>query len=119
MTEFSDLDRLENEIETLETTMGLAAGMAAAFEQELGRVNEGFTSAGRDAEVLSGGLSRGLSKAFDGLAYEGLKLSDALKVVADSAINATFRAATDPVADQVGGVLGGAITNLVDAILPF
>lgn len=112
-------DALAARLETLEASLGAAAGMAGAFDAELRRVRGSFEATGRDAAVLERGFSRGLRRAFDGLVFDGLKLSDAFETVARSLANATYSAALKPVTDQVGGVLARGLENLVGGILPF
>ena len=69
--------------------------------------------------TLEKGLSRGLRRAFDGVAFDGLKLSDALSTVARSMVNTTYNAAMKPVTDHFGGLISQGVGSLVQGILPF
>src|SRR5690606_17091882 len=59
-----------------------AGRMAGAFEAELARLREQMLYTSREVGVLSSGIGGGLRRAFDGLVFDGMKLSDALKGVA-------------------------------------
>jgi len=74
---------------------------------------------GREVGVLSRGISRGLRGAFDGLIFDGLKLSDALKGVAKSMVDAAYNAAIRPVTSHLGGLLGQGIESFIQGAMPF
>ncbi len=105
------LDSFDDQVAALETTMGGAAAMAQAFDGELGKMRDSLTTTNREVNVLSKGISSGLKSAFDGLVFDGLKLSDALKKVADSMIKATYNAAITPVTKHFGGLLANSISG--------
>lgn len=111
--ESDELDRLEDGIAALERSMGGAGAVTAALDGEMRRVQESLAAAGREAGVLSGGISRGLRRAFDGLVFDGVKLSDALRGVARSMADAAYSAAIRPITKQVGGLIAGGIEGLV------
>ena len=101
--------------DTLEDTSLLVAG----FDRELGRMRSALGATGKDINTLEKGLSRGLRKAFEGVAFDGRNLSDALASVAKSLANTTFNAAMKPVSDQFGGLVSQGVGALVQGILPF
>ena len=68
---------------------------------------------GREVKVLTGGISRGLKKAFEGLVFDGMKLSDALQTVAQSMIDAAYKAAITPVTSHVGGLLAQGVEGFI------
>lgn len=114
-----DMDDFDDQIAALETTLGGASQMTAAFEQELREMQRTVEETGRDVAVLSKSLSKGLRSAFDGLIFDGQTLSDALKEVARSMVDAAYSAAIQPVTDQLGGVIAQGVSGLVSGILPF
>ncbi|WP_099823886.1 phage tail tape measure protein [Oceaniglobus indicus] len=114
-----EIGDLEDQILTLETTLGGASVIAAAFDTEMRRMQSTVADTGREVAVLSGGISRGLKRAFDGLIFDGLKLSDALKDVATSMVDAAYGAAVRPVAGHFGGLLAEGVESLVNGLLPF
>ncbi|GAA0286047.1 phage tail tape measure protein [Rhodovulum strictum] len=116
MAQAEDFDA---QIEALEKTLGGARGTAAAFEGELVRMRESMTLTHREVGGLSRAIGGGLRRAFDGLVFDGMKLSDALKGVANSFVNATYSAAMKPVQNHFGGLIAGGIEGLVNAAMPF
>lgn len=119
MDEIDEVDALDGQIAALETTMGGAGQMAAAFDQELRRMQRTAVETGRDVAVLSKGISRGLRRAFDGLIFDGNSLSDALKDLGRSMVDAAYSAAIRPVTDQLGGMIASGVGGLVSGLLPF
>ncbi|RMD91748.1 MAG: phage tail tape measure protein [Alphaproteobacteria bacterium] len=108
-----DVNALEEEIRALEETLGGASGMARAFESELKAMQGTLASTSREVNVLSGGISRGLRRAFDGLVFDGMRLEDALKGVAQAMIDAAYSAAIRPVTDHFSGLLAGGIEAVI------
>ena len=119
MSDHEAIGDLELQSEGLGEALSNAAGMAVTFDTELRRVREAFAATGKDAATLERGMSKGLRKAFDGVVFDGMNLSDALETVARSMIQTTYNAAIKPVTNHVGGVLADGVTQLVSGLLPF
>lgn len=119
MTNIDGLDALEDEIDALEDSLGGARGMAAAFDLELVKMRESLTLTNRQVGTLSRSIGRGLRSAFDGLVFDGMKLSDAMRRLADSILNAAYSAAASPVQNHFGGLIASGIEGLVSAAVPF
>lgn len=119
MSDYDGLDALEAQLDTLETAMAGATGMAASFEAELARMRATFSATGQDVQTLERGMSRGLRRAFDGVLLDGMKLSDALQTMAQSMISTAYSTAVKPVTDHMGGLLAQGVGNLMAGILPF
>ncbi|WP_428925550.1 phage tail tape measure protein [Marinibacterium sp. SX1] len=119
MTDLDGIEALDDQAEALGDSLGNAAGMAASFDSELRRVNAAFAATGAGIAGLERGMSKGLRRAFDGVIFDGMKLSDALNTVAQSMIQTTYSAAMKPVTDHVGGLLASGVGSLVNAALPF
>ena len=119
MSDHEAIGDLELQSEGLGEALSHAAGMAATFDTELRRVREAFAATGKDAATLERGMSKGLRRAFDGVVFDGMKLSDALETVARSMIQTTYNAAIKPVTNHVGGMLADGVTQLVSGLLPF
>jgi phage-related minor tail protein len=119
MAEFDGLDDLNDQVDTLENTLGAASVMAAGFEAELRRVQTAMGATTVDIDAMEKGLSKGLRKAFDGVVLDGMKLSDALQGVARSMVDAVYASAVKPVTDHLGGVLAQGIGGLLSGVLPF
>ena len=115
----SEFETLDEQTDALGTSLDDATGMTAGFNQELRRMHKSMAETERHVSKLEKSLSSGLSKAIDGLILDGMKLSDALGVVANSMIEAAYKAAVKPVTDQLGGLLTSGIGKLIGGILPF
>lgn len=103
----------------LNQTLGQTSVLVSGFDSELRRMSTSLAATGKDVATLEKGLSRGLRRAFDGVVFDGMKLSDALGSVAQSLSSTAFNAAIKPVTSHVGGLLTQGIGGLVQGILPF
>lgn len=119
MSERDEFDEMQVQAEALEDSFGDAAAMAAGFDAELRRMREALAATGRDVATLERGFSKGLRRAFDGVVFDGMRLSDALETVARSMINTTYNAAIRPVTDHFGGMLSRGVESIVQGLLPF
>ncbi|MEM6371508.1 MAG: phage tail tape measure protein [Pseudomonadota bacterium] len=120
MSEFKDeIEALDENTDGLRQTLDATSVMVTSFDSELRRMRESLSATNKDVATLEKGMSRGLRKAFDGLVFDGLSLSDALDTVANSMINATYNAAIKPVTDHFGGLLASGVSSLVSGVLPF
>ncbi|MEQ8922565.1 MAG: phage tail tape measure protein [Roseovarius confluentis] len=112
MTDARDSDLFGGQLEDLEGAMSEAGAMTAALSGEILKMQGAMAATGRDAEVLSRGLSRGLKRAFDGLVFDGMRASDALGVVARSLVNTAYSAAIKPVTNHLGGLLAQGVAGM-------
>ncbi len=119
MADLDDAERLDEQIASLEQSLGGAQSIAVSFNSELAKLQSTMGETSRDVTVLSGGISRGLRRSFDGLIFDGMKLSDALRGVAQSMIDTAYSAAIKPVTQQLGGLLAGGVQAFMGARLPF
>lgn len=118
MTEDS-IEALGDGAERLNSTLSETGVLVSGFDSELRRMRSALAGTGQDVAALEKGLSRGLRRAFDGVVFDGLKLSDALTTVAQSMVNTTYNAAIKPVTDHFGGLISQGVGSLVQGILPF
>lgn len=114
-----DFENLEASTSSLTDSLGQASAMVSGFDSELRRMQDSLSATGQDMASLERGMSRGLRKAFDGLIFDGMKLSDALETVAQTMINTTYNAAMKPVANQIGGLLSKGMGGLMQGLFPF
>ncbi len=119
MADFDAIGGFEDQVDALENALEGAQGMAAAFTGELTRMQVGMADLATDVNLLTRGISSGLRRAFDGLIFDGMKLSDALRGVAQSMVDAAYNAAIRPVTDQVGGLLAGLVGGVMNGVTPF
>ena len=119
MSSDNDFEDLTTDASELNQTLGQTSVLVSGFDSELRRMRTSLVATGKDVATLEKGLSRGLRKAFDGVVFDGMKLSDALNTVAQSLSNSAYNAAVKPVTDHFGGLLTQGVTGLVQGILPF
>jgi phage-related minor tail protein len=93
--------------------------MVAAFDGELSRMRETMLFTGREVNTLSSGIGGGLRKAFDGLIFDGMKLSDALKTVATTVVDSVYQIAMKPVTGALGGFLAQGLSGVLGGAMPF
>lgn len=93
-----------------------SARMAAAFESELSRLRQSMAYTSREVGSLSSGLESGLRRAFDGLIFDGAKLSDALKGVGRALVDSVYAIAMRPVEGAIAGGIAGLMSG---AVTPF
>ena len=113
------LEDFEDQVAALEETLGDARAVTAAFDLEMVRMRESVTLTSREVGTLSRAVGRGLRSAFEGLVFDGAKLSDALRDMGASISAAAYNAAVKPVQDHFGGLVAGGIEALMGSVVPF
>ena len=93
--------------------------VTAEFENELSRLRQSMTLTSREVGSLSAGMEGGLRRAFEGVAFDGIKLSDALKGIARSMADTIFSIAMKPVQQALAGSIASGVSNMVTGVLPF
>ncbi len=119
MIEVDGLDALSRQAADLEKSLGGAEVVAGSFNDELSRMRESLTYTGREVNSLSLNIGRSLKRAFDGVVFDGMKLSDALKQVAESLSQTAYAVAMKPVQDALGGAIANGINGLVSGAFGF
>ncbi|KEJ90210.1 phage tail tape measure protein [Sulfitobacter donghicola] len=119
MSDDESFEDLTTDASELNQTLGQTSVLVSGFDSELRRMSTSLAATGKDVATLEKGLSRGLRQAFDGVVFDGMKLSDALSTVAQSLSNSAYNAAIKPVTEHFGGLLSQGVTGLVEGILPF
>ena len=108
-----DIATLQDEITALEASLEGSAGMVAAFDGELARMRDTLLFTGKEVNTLSSGIGGGLRRAFDGLVFDGGKLSDALKSVGQTIVDTVYGIAVKPVQNALGGFLANGLNSLL------
>lgn len=119
MLEGDGLETLAEQAAALEVSLGGAVQVTGAFEAELARMRDSMVFASREVNVLSNGIGRGLRRAFDGLVFDGMKLSDALKSVAQTMVDTVYNIAMQPVQQALGGAIANGVNGLLSGVFPF
>ncbi|RGP36818.1 phage tail tape measure protein [Pseudotabrizicola alkalilacus] len=115
----AQIEELQEQVAALEATLGASSAMVSAFEGELAKMQTTMLFTGREVNSLSNGIGGGLRRAFDGLIFDGMKLSDALRMVAQSMINGVYNAAMRPVQGAMGGLVAQGVSAVMGSMMPF
>lgn len=115
----AEIGTMQEQLQALEAQLGSSVSMVAAFDGELARMRETMIFTGREVNTLSSGISGGLRKAFDGLVFDGMKLNDALKTVANTIVDSVYSIAIKPVTGALGGFLAQGLSGAMGAGMPF
>ncbi|MEM8582066.1 MAG: phage tail tape measure protein [Pseudomonadota bacterium] len=119
MSDYDNLGGFEDRMSELDHSFEDATAVAAAFDGELRRMREGMLFAEREAASLGDSVGNGLRRSFDDVAFEGGKLSDALKNVARSMANAAYSTAIKPVQNALETGITSGVTSLVSGLFGF
>ncbi|PRY26219.1 lambda family phage tail tape measure protein [Aliiruegeria haliotis] len=109
--ESGQVENIEQQLGSLEASLGGVGTMVAAFDTELRKLQSTTSQANASTGALSTSISGGLRKAFDGLVLDGGRASDAMKTVAQSIVNATYSSAIKPVTSELGGLISSGIAG--------
>ncbi len=112
-------DALSAQAADLERNLGGAEAVAASFGGELLRMRESMVYTGREVSTLSSSIGRGLRRAFDGLIFDGMKLSEALSEVAQTISASAYSIAMRPVQNALGSAIAEGVNGLLSGLLPF
>ena len=115
----ADITELGDQIAALESSVEGATSVVAAFDGELLRMRDSLVFTSQEVNTLSSGFSGGLRQAFDGVVFEGMKLSDAMKGLARSIADTVFNTARRPVQNAFGGALAQGLNSMMSAVMPF
>lgn len=110
-----DLDGFEDTLDALEARLGGGQSVVSRFTSELGALEGQMLFTQKEVKKLSTSFGSSLKTAFDGVVFDGMKLSDALGGLAKSMVNAAYNTAMKPVQTA----LGGALASGINTILPF
>lgn len=111
-----DLDALDEDVRTLETTLGQAGDATGAFLGEIEGFRRTLLFTGREVEGLSRSIGFGLRRAVDGLVFDGARLSDVLRGLGASVSRAAFNVAFRPVQDAFGSAVAGGANAFFSGI---
>jgi hypothetical protein len=115
----AEIEDIQDQIAALEASLEGTSSVVSAFEGELSRMRESLVFTGREVNTLSTGIGGGLRRAFDGLVFDGMRASDALKTVASSMIDTVYNIAMRPIQNAAGGALAQGINGLLSGMMPF
>jgi len=115
----SDFGRLEAQLAGLEGSLTGLESVTAAFRRELDGVGGSLKDAGREATGMSRSVTTSLSRAFDGLVFDGKRLSEVFSGIGRSLSNAVLNQALAPVQASVGSAVSGGLQAILGGLSPF
>lgn len=115
----AEIARLETQLAGLEGSLGGLHGVTGAFRRELDGVGGSLRDAGRDATGMSRSLSSSIGRAFEGLVFDGKKLSETLAGVGRSLSSSALSQALGPVQKSTGSALSGGLQAVLGGLSPF
>lgn len=113
------LDDLNAQLAELEQRMGSTTDMVASLDSGLVDMGRSLIDTHREMSGLSRALGTGLRQAFDGVVFDGMRLSDAMRGLGRSISDAIYSAAMRPVQNAFGGALSSMIGGIMGSVLPF
>ncbi|MBE3639733.1 phage tail tape measure protein [Mangrovicoccus algicola] len=119
MTDVNGLDDFAEQVGALEESLAGTQVVASAFAGELEQMRATIVDTSRQVSTLSGGISRGLRSAFDGMIFDGMRVQDAFSRIGESMVNAAYSSAVNPVMKHFGGMLGSGVSAVMSGMLPF
>jgi phage-related minor tail protein len=120
MADFDDdLTRIEGQFLGLQGALSGLEGVTGAFQRELDGVQGSMKAAGREATGMSSSVTTSIRKAFEGVIFDGERLTDALASVGRSLSSSVLSQALAPVQKAVGSAVGGGVQSLLSGLLPF
>ena len=115
----SNFDDISDQIAQLEVRLGPTTDMISAFDEELGQMGRTLTVTGREVEGMSRSFGLGLRRAFDGVVFDGTRLSDAMRQLGRSITNMLYTTAMRPVQNAIGGALASGLSGVMANVMPF
>lgn len=115
----TDLDELSAQIAQLEARLGPTADMVSAFDAELAQMGRTVAVTGREVEGMSRSFGSGLRRAFEGVVFDGGRLSDAMRRLGQSISNTLYTTAMRPVQNALGGALASGLGGMMSNVMPF
>jgi len=119
MADDADMGRLEEQLAGLEGTLSGLEGATAAFRRELDGVGGSLKDAGTQATGMSRSVSASIGRAFEGLVFDGKRLSETLAGIGRSLSSAALNQALAPVQKSVGTAVTGGLQAILGGLSPF
>jgi phage-related minor tail protein len=107
------VEDLQSQLDALDKSISQTSSLTAGFVGEMDRMTSSLANVRASSADFEKSLSRGLKKAIDGIVFDGMKLSDALRSVSQSLIQTAFDAAVKPMTDHFGSVIGKGLSSLL------
>lgn len=115
----AELTALEMQFANLEDSMAGLESVTGAFRREIEDVQGSMKDAGREASGMSKSVSSSLRKAFEGVVFDGKRLTDALATIGQGISGTVLNQALAPVQNALGSVVGKGMQSILGGLMPF
>lgn len=105
-------DAAQGATRALNEMRAAAAEAGSAARKSMAPASQALKQVGEQVKSLSDQMVRGLGSAFEGAIFDGERLSNSLRALALDLSRTAFRAAMAPLQNQLGGLVGGAVSGL-------
>jgi phage-related minor tail protein len=119
MLESSEIEALDVQLDALETSISATTAMSAAFTEGLNTMQVDLAATETSVKAVSKSMSTQLGNAFADVVFEGAKLSDSLKKIARSMIEASLNSALKPVTDGIASTITGGLGGIIEGLMGF
>lgn len=106
-------ERVEERLEQLDEAFDQTGAVAEQFQAELRKMQVTMSDAGREVQAMTTVINRGFRSAIDGMVFDGDRLSDALKNIGKSLLDAAYSAAVKPVTSHVSGLVASGLEQMI------
>ena len=106
-------ERVEIRLEQLDEAFDQTGAVAEQFQAELRKMQVTMSDAGREVQAMTTVVNRGFRSAIDGMVFDGDRLSDALKNIGKSLLDAAYSAAVKPVTSHVSGLVASGLEQMI------
>lgn len=113
------IDDLNTQLTQLEARLGETGNRLSGFDAGLQDVSRSLGDTNRDMARLSRSLGSGVRRAFDGVVFDGMRLSDAMRQLGRSISDTLYSAAMRPVQNALGGALSSVVGSVMSSVMPF
>lgn len=107
-----DFEQLDQRLAELESSVQGAQTMTSVFRTEIEDVSDTMRAASKDASGLSRSLGTGLKSAFQGLVFDGARLSDTLGQIGRGFASSVFNSAITPITKAIGGFVSNGLSAI-------
>lgn len=119
MVDNTEIEELEVQLDALETSISAATSVSAAFNEGLNSMQSSLAATDVGLKNVSTSMSRQLGNAFTDLIFEGGKLSDSLRSIAQSMIQTSLNSAIKPVTDGLASTFTSGVGDFVSGLFGF
>lgn len=112
----ADSAALEAQLALLDGSMAGFQGVTVAFQKEIEGLGGSLKTAGRDASGMSKLVATSFRKVFDGLVFDGKRMTEALATIGQGISSKVLNQALSPVQDALGSAVGTGMQTILGGL---